>query len=151
MCRVFCLTYLTFNVVFEKTKTIYMQIVNIVLRLATTALLLTVIYQLFISKKGSLKHILFGKWALFFEGVIAVTVTIRGMQQEVFTPVYILHLIVGGLFFLAISATGVTGFMSKKNTAVVYLHKFFAWVTFWVLLLTILLGIFSKILSQHLN
>lgn len=128
-----------------------MQIVNILLRLATIGILLIVVYQLFFSKKGSLKHILFGKWALFFEMVIAVTVTIRGMQQEIFTPVYVLHLFVGGLFFLAISATGVTGFMSKKNSAIVYLHKFFAWTTFWVLILTILLGIFSKVLSQHLN
>ncbi len=128
-----------------------MQIVNTALRLATIGVLLTVIYQIFFSKKGSLKHILYGKCALFFEGVIAMTVTIRGMQQEIFTPVYILHLIVGGMFFLVITATGITGFISKRNTAIVYLHKFFAWATFWVLILTILLGIFSKLLSQYLN
>lgn len=86
---------------------------------------------------------------MYMGGVIALVVIIRGFQQEKFTLVYGMHLVLGSLFFYLLFRTGYLGYqVSKGKEYLASSHKRMARRTLWFLTLTLIAGIIAFLSHQ---
>ncbi|MFZ2149586.1 MAG: hypothetical protein WAV15_00280 [Minisyncoccia bacterium] len=127
--------------------------VDIGLRVVSGVVLLVLLHQMYVPELGGRRHRAGGVIAMFWGVVLMVLVAIRGAQQESFSALYITHLVVGGIFFLCLFATGFLGWKlhqsNQMKTTSLFLplgHWLAAKGTFYALLATLLLGVSSKML-----
>ncbi|HEY4477648.1 MAG TPA: hypothetical protein VJB09_00025 [Candidatus Paceibacterota bacterium] len=113
------------------------------LRISSFAILILTLAQFLVKEKGNPTHIVRGKIILGLGLLILVCVTIRGMQNENFNIVYSFHLLIGTLFFIALMLTGVFGYLSLTKEWYIMHHKFSAYATMFLLVVTLVLGIIS--------
>jgi uncharacterized membrane protein len=115
------------------------------LRIASGALFLIIVYQLFWSKKGSQRHQFFGKVARVLGVILAIVITIRGLANgEKFTFMYGVHLVLGFFFLFFLFKTIQLGIkVANKQVHLTDLHKRYAWATLLSIVTTIGVGIFS--------
>ncbi len=117
---------------------------DILLRVASVAIFLLILYQLFWSKGGSALHVFTGIATLCCGFLIIVLVSIRGAKQETMSVIYAIHLALGSLFFFFLFLTAIFGFASRTKVFYVHSHQKAGKLTLWFLLGTLVLGIFSR-------
>ena len=115
--------------------------VNVLLRAFSIIIALVLAHQLFFSKGGSKRHNALGKVAVLIGAVLVVLVVIRGARHETMATFYIVHLIVGGSFFAGLFATGFFGWKADRTGEGIVLHRCFARITGFLLLLTLVVGV----------
>jgi geranylgeranyl pyrophosphate synthase len=123
----------------------FMHVINYALRGASMGIFLVMIFQIFISRKGSYWHIFAGKTAMLFGVLILLLITIRGYTKETsMTALYVIHLIIGFIFFFSLFMTGFTGYkLRKKKASYKKFHSRYAKATFISLLCSVAFGIIS--------
>ena len=119
--------------------------IDILLRVASVVIFCLLFHQIYLSKGGGYRHETFGKVAMGVGILLVIFVAIRGSREDTLSPLYILHLILGGLFFLALFATGVLGWKTRLNRELVFYHHVAAVTTMILLLLTVVVGVISLI------
>ena len=129
-----------------------MKIVNLLTQIFSGAIFLFVVYQIFVSNKGSVRHILMGKTLMILGILIFVLITIRGFARTgPMTSGYFLHLLTGFPFFFVFFMTGYTGFQARKKTRFIRIHRRYAYTTFIFLLITLIVGIYATWQHQQLD
>lgn len=123
----------------------FLNVINYMLRGASFGIFFLILYQIFISKKGSYWHIFTGRTAMVFGILIFVLISIRGFTKETaMTNVYAAHLVIGTLFFFSLLMTGYTGYkLKRKVSRFKKIHRRYAIATLVFLLLTVAVGIIS--------
>jgi hypothetical protein len=121
--------------------------VDILLRISSVVALLLLLYQVFGSRGGSIRHNWSGIALMAFGFVIAVLVTIRAVRhEEGLTLLYGLHLLAGGGFLASLFTTGVIGLRTAFGLShSVARHRILGRLTLVLLVATLLLGVVSAL------
>ena len=121
-----------------------MKVVDSTLRVSSFAIFVLIIYQLFVSKRGSAIHQITG-WTTFGFGIlITIVVIIRGIHfYPTVSFAYFVHIVTGLLFFFFLFKAVSLGIKSRRDKKFARAHGRYAWATFWSLIFTIGIGIIS--------
>lgn len=131
-----------------------MDLINLLLRLSSIAILIIILYQTFLSKRGGPKHIFWGKVSMFLGILLVILVAIRGFHHNAALDIwYIVHLLLGTVFFIIFFITIFLGYRAntkkhhqKKDK--MSLHGVMARITLYLLVFTLTVGILSVTMTN---
>lgn len=119
--------------------------VDLLLRVASVAVLVILLHQVYWSRGGSKNHNAAGLAAMGIGALLAVLVTVRGLQQESVGFLYALHLLSGGAFFAALFTSGILGWRARGGKRFARTHHFVGKVTLATLFATLVVGVISRL------
>ncbi len=121
------------------------MILDILVRSFSVAMALLVVYQIFVSRGGSERHMKMGRWTMLVSAALLASVMLRGYLQPAEGPLYSIHLLTGVPCFFALFLTGFLGKMAVTRPHAVALHRHMSKLAMVLLVLSLTAGIWSRL------